>query len=294
MSRRLRRWPALIALSISACGSPTPCPPIDASDGRGVGVPAGSVDPRGVEFAPELDVDLDRSSVLLEGLYCLDEATGHGEEAAPGATLTVHYTGYMAEQSGTTPEPDPRHDLRHEPGEGPVRCTPGSRTGNPGVGAWPRRDAGRGAAATRDPAPSRVREPGGRRSDPPERRSRFRRRACGDGLGREPGRSRSQSLHQANDRAAARGNVDPGAPVSPASLSRTRTLRAPGASSEGRRGGSPRPLSRLTHPPGSLTSSGQAEPGPSSPPAALSRPADRERRHRGVDPRFSPPSHTRS
>lgn len=109
MSRRLRRWPALTALSISACASPTPCPPIDASDGRGLGVPAGSVDPRGVEFAPELDVNLDRSSVLLEGLYCLDEAAGRGEEAAPGATLTVHYTGYMADGTifDTSQERDP-------------------------------------------------------------------------------------------------------------------------------------------------------------------------------------------
>ena len=97
MSRPQGRWLALVALSISACAGPTPCPPVDASAGRGPGVPPGSVDPGDVEFAPELGVDLDRSSVLLEGLYCLDEAAGRGEEAAPGATLTVHYTGYMAD-----------------------------------------------------------------------------------------------------------------------------------------------------------------------------------------------------
>ena len=97
MLRRPRRWPALIALSISACAVPTPCPPIDVADGRGPSVPAGSVDPRELEFAPELNVDLDLSAVLLEGLHCLDEAVGGGEEAVPGATLTVHYTGYMAE-----------------------------------------------------------------------------------------------------------------------------------------------------------------------------------------------------
>ena len=97
MLRRPKRWPALIALSISACAVPTPCPPIDEADGRSPMVPAGSVDPRELEFAPELDVDLDRSAVLFEGLHCLDEAAGRGEEAVPGATLTVHYTGYLSD-----------------------------------------------------------------------------------------------------------------------------------------------------------------------------------------------------
>lgn len=95
MFRRPKHWPALMALPLAACSAPAPCPPTGLAEGRGAAVPEGSVDPRDVEFAPGLDLDLDRGSVLLEGLYCLDTAGGSGEPATPGATVTVDYTGYL-------------------------------------------------------------------------------------------------------------------------------------------------------------------------------------------------------
>lgn len=99
---RVARLPIALSLWISACGGPagpSPCPPIEAASDRGPEVPAGSLDPATVEFAAELELDLARSSVLLEGLYCLDDPAGRGEEAEPGATLTVHYTGYQPDGS---------------------------------------------------------------------------------------------------------------------------------------------------------------------------------------------------
>ena len=109
MFRRPKRWPALIALPVAACSAPAPCPPTGLAEERGAAVPEGSVDPRDVEFAPGLDLDLDRSSVLLEGLYCLDTAGGSGEPATPGATVTVHYTGYLPDGTifDTSVERDP-------------------------------------------------------------------------------------------------------------------------------------------------------------------------------------------
>ena len=95
MFQRPGRWSALIALSVAACSAPAPCPPTGLAEGRDPAVPDDSVDPRDVEFAPGLNVDLDRGSVLLEGLYCLDTAGGSGEPAIRGATVTVNYTGYL-------------------------------------------------------------------------------------------------------------------------------------------------------------------------------------------------------
>ena len=109
MLRRAGRLPALIALSIAACSAPAPCPPTGLVEERGPAIPDGSVDPRDVEFASGLDVDLDRASVLFEGLYCLDTAGGSGEPATPGATVTVHYTGYLPDGTifDTSVERDP-------------------------------------------------------------------------------------------------------------------------------------------------------------------------------------------
>lgn len=109
MLRRPKRWPALIALPVAACSAPAPCPPTGLAEERNAAVPEGSVDPRDVEFAPGLDLDMDRGSILLEGLYCLDTAGGSGEPATSGATVTVHYTGYLPDGTifDTSVERDP-------------------------------------------------------------------------------------------------------------------------------------------------------------------------------------------
>ena len=89
----------VLSLAVAACGGPVACPPIEVTGDPGPEVPAGSVDPTTVEFATELDVDFGRTSTFLEGLHCVDNPAGTGEEAEAGATVTVHYTGYHPDGS---------------------------------------------------------------------------------------------------------------------------------------------------------------------------------------------------
>lgn len=51
--------------------------------------------PEEVTFAPELNVDLTQMTKTATGLYYQDLTVGDGEEAVSGATLTVHYTGWL-------------------------------------------------------------------------------------------------------------------------------------------------------------------------------------------------------
>ncbi|MDX1566809.1 MAG: FKBP-type peptidyl-prolyl cis-trans isomerase [Longimicrobiales bacterium] len=70
----------------------------------------GSFDMNAVEFAPELDVDLDEMERTSTGLYVqvLEEGED-GPEVEPGSTATVHYTGWLPD--GT------RFDTSRERGE---------------------------------------------------------------------------------------------------------------------------------------------------------------------------------
>jgi FKBP-type peptidyl-prolyl cis-trans isomerase len=51
--------------------------------------------PTEVTFAPAVDVSLDRMTRLPSGLYIEDVRVGGGEEAMPGQTVVVHYTGWL-------------------------------------------------------------------------------------------------------------------------------------------------------------------------------------------------------
>ncbi len=46
-------------------------------------------------FAPELNVDLDAMTKTTSGLYIQDLTVGTGDEATSGATVTVHYEGWL-------------------------------------------------------------------------------------------------------------------------------------------------------------------------------------------------------
>ncbi len=86
---------ALVVLTASAaCAESSVCPPIGAS-GLGPAVPEASVDPTTLVYDSDLGIDFDGMTVLAEGLYCVDRPAGGGAEAEPGATVSVHYTGYL-------------------------------------------------------------------------------------------------------------------------------------------------------------------------------------------------------
>ena len=51
------------------------------------------------DFAPELNVNLDAMTKTGSGLYIQDLTVGTGDEATSGATVTVHYEGWLS--SGT-------------------------------------------------------------------------------------------------------------------------------------------------------------------------------------------------
>jgi FKBP-type peptidyl-prolyl cis-trans isomerase FkpA len=48
------------------------------------------------DFAPALSVDLNAMVQTASGLYYQDLEVGQGDEAAVGATVTVHYEGWLA------------------------------------------------------------------------------------------------------------------------------------------------------------------------------------------------------
>ena len=50
--------------------------------------------PRSLQYAPELGIDLSRFNQLPSGLLLRDELVGEGPEAGSGTTVSVHYTGY--------------------------------------------------------------------------------------------------------------------------------------------------------------------------------------------------------
>ena len=69
-------------VSVGACGDSDPAGPVDLAE---------------VNFAPALGVNLEAMTKTPSGLYYQDLVTGSGEEAPPGATVTVHYTGWLSD-----------------------------------------------------------------------------------------------------------------------------------------------------------------------------------------------------
>jgi peptidylprolyl isomerase len=53
------------------------------------------VDPRTLEYAPELGVDFANMVATPEGLYCMDLVVGDGAPTAPRSMVSVHYTGTL-------------------------------------------------------------------------------------------------------------------------------------------------------------------------------------------------------
>lgn len=54
-----------------------------------------SKSPRTVTFAPALGIDTTKIQYVPGGLGYYDLAAGEGSPAAPGSTVTVHYTGWL-------------------------------------------------------------------------------------------------------------------------------------------------------------------------------------------------------
>ena len=67
-----------LALALAACGGDTTTEPLTNDD-----------------FAPELNVNLDAMTRTASGLYIQDLTVGTGDEATSGATVTVHYEGWL-------------------------------------------------------------------------------------------------------------------------------------------------------------------------------------------------------
>ena len=68
-----------LALALAACGADKTTEPLTNDD-----------------FAPELNVDLDAMTKTTSGLYIQDLPVGMGDEATLGATVTVHFEGWLA------------------------------------------------------------------------------------------------------------------------------------------------------------------------------------------------------
>ena len=68
-----------LALALAACGADKTTGPLTNDD-----------------FAPELNVNLDAMTKTGSGLYMQDLTVGTGDEATSGATVTVHYEGWLS------------------------------------------------------------------------------------------------------------------------------------------------------------------------------------------------------
>lgn len=68
-----------LALALAACGGDKTTEPLTNDD-----------------FAPELNVNLDAMTKSASGLYIQDLTVGTGDEATSGATVTVHYEGWLS------------------------------------------------------------------------------------------------------------------------------------------------------------------------------------------------------
>lgn len=100
MSTKARAALALpLVLLIAACGGGDAG---GSDDGTETDAGPSSLDtaavtgqPEQLEYAPELDVDLDAMERAESGLHVRVLAEGSGATAAPGDTVVVHYTGWL-------------------------------------------------------------------------------------------------------------------------------------------------------------------------------------------------------
>jgi FKBP-type peptidyl-prolyl cis-trans isomerase FkpA len=73
-----------------------------------------------VAFARELDVELGRMNRQPSGLYVEDVAAGSGEEAVPGRSVAVHYTGWLPDGTQFDSSRDRGEPFAFRLGEGQV------------------------------------------------------------------------------------------------------------------------------------------------------------------------------
>jgi FKBP-type peptidyl-prolyl cis-trans isomerase FkpA len=87
IKRSSRRTFGVVAVSLAlvACGDD----PVDPGPNEW------GPDPRGVEFAESLGIDLDSMTETASGLFYRDDVVGTGEAAALGDAATVSYTGWL-------------------------------------------------------------------------------------------------------------------------------------------------------------------------------------------------------
>lgn len=81
MHRSLRTILAAALLGTAACGTTAPKPH----------------DIMHTQFAPSLGVDPSTMAVTASGLYMRDDTVGTGATAEPGDSISVHYTGWLAD-----------------------------------------------------------------------------------------------------------------------------------------------------------------------------------------------------
>ena len=97
-SRPLRPLAIGTAFILAACNGDKPkadatvAPPANAQ-----ATPAPAADPATTTFAAALAVDLGRMTHTASGLYYKDLVVGTGARADSGKTVSVHYTGYLAD-----------------------------------------------------------------------------------------------------------------------------------------------------------------------------------------------------
>lgn len=88
--------PHLLLAALMACGDDTPGD--DEREIYDTEPPPAEVAPdtaAATTYAPELDVDLTTFQRTPTGLYMKDLTVGDGPEATSGATVVVHYTGWL-------------------------------------------------------------------------------------------------------------------------------------------------------------------------------------------------------
>lgn len=103
---------AATAIALVACGEkPKPDAPADAPTPPAPAVnPVGAAaDPATTKFAASLDIDLSKFTKTASGLYYRDLKVGSGARADSGKSVSVHYTGYLADgtmfETSTTSAP---------------------------------------------------------------------------------------------------------------------------------------------------------------------------------------------